>query len=160
ELFDPTNNVFLPTVSLDVPRTEHTATLLTNGDVILAGGVGADTLIERVSFTNGQSVVSPAGNLSVPRKGHLATLLPSGEILLAGGAEASAAFAEKFNPDTGLSIPVSASGHSVPAVAVARGKVFSHGWTVQPDFGAEIYDLESNTFTLVDSAPAPSSGEN
>jgi hypothetical protein len=160
DLFDPNNNVFIPTASLSVPRATHSATLLPNGDVILAGGAGISTLIERFHFANGLGTISKAGDLQIPRSGHVATLLPSGEILFAGGTDASNPFAERFNPETGISEVVASSGHAEPAVAVARETVLLHGWTIQPSFAAEMYDIESNSFAVPVAAPTPAAGEN
>jgi hypothetical protein len=160
DLFDPNNNVFVPTASLSVPRATHSATLLPNGDVILAGGAGILTLIERFHFANGLGTISKAGNLQVPRSGHVAALLPSGEILFAGGTDASNPFAERFNPETGTSVVVASGGHAEPAVAVARETVLLHGWTIQPSFAAEMYDIESNNFSVPVAPPTPAAGEN
>lgn len=143
-LFNPTNNVFTAVASLGVARASHTATLLPNGDVVFAGGARTNTLIERFRSANG--TVSTVGNLRVPRSGHVAALLPDGRILFAGGTDSSQAFAEVFDPDTGTSTNVAPAGHNVPAVAVTQGKVLAHGYTIQPDFGAELYDLQANSF--------------
>jgi uncharacterized repeat protein (TIGR01451 family) len=160
ELFDPTNNVFAPAASLAVARTSHSATLLPNGDVILAGGAGTQTLVERFSPAAGPGSVSPAGHLAVPRSGQVATLLPDGQILFAGGADAAQPFAEKFNPVTGVSVPVAPAGHALPAVAAAQGKVLLYGYTISPHFGAELYDIENNSFETVAAVPTPANGAN
>lgn len=153
DLFNPANNAFTPTASLGRARTSHTTTLLPNGDVILAGGAGANTSIERFRLTNGVVAVFAAGTLSIPRSGHVAALLPDGRILFAGGAGDSNPFAEIFNPDTGISVPVAPSGHGLATVAVAQGKVLMHDWTIQPGEAAEVYDIQSNNFVSV--APPP-----
>jgi hypothetical protein len=131
---------------MTVARASHTATLLPNGDVILAGGAGTDARIERFSLIGGVPTVSLAGNLAVARSGQLATVLSTGEILFAGGGDASSAFAEKYNPISGVSVAVSEGGHTLPAVVIARGKVLLYGWTIQPHYAAELYDIEANTF--------------
>jgi Bacterial TSP3 repeat len=160
DLFDPTNNVFIPAGNMTVARASHTATLLPNGDVILAGGAATDTSIERFRLVDGQPTVSPAGNLVVARSGQLATVLSTGEILFAGGADASSAFAEKYDPATGISVATSGSGHALPAVAIAGGKVLLYGWNIQPHFAAELYDIESNSFQTLASPPQYISGRN
>ena len=117
-------------------------------------------MVERFALRDGQATVTKAGNLVVGRTGHVATVLPNGEILFAGGTGASAPFAEKFDPGTGISVPAAASGHALPAVAVARGKILLYGWTIAPHFGAELYDIESNSFITLADPPSPIVGQN
>ncbi len=56
ELYDPATNTWTLTASPIFARASHTATLLLNGDVILAGGASTNTLIEKFRFTNGMSL--------------------------------------------------------------------------------------------------------
>lgn len=82
----------------------HTATLLPNCKVLVAGGVGG--LIPPVVARNFAELYDPAtgvwsitGNLNLARSSHTATLLPDGKVLAAAGAAAFTS-AELF--DTGL----------------------------------------------------------
>ena len=94
------------------PRFLHTATLLLDGRVLVAGGDSsylpgqtAESSAELYDPTNG--AFSPAGNMATPRDGHTATLLPNGKVLIAGGgpringAGYSLASAELYDPTTG-----------------------------------------------------------
>jgi len=63
-------------------RSAHTATLLADGRVLLAGG-DAEGSAEIYDPASGES--TPAGNLSTARSGHTATLLSDGRVLIAGG---------------------------------------------------------------------------
>ena len=97
-------------------RIEGTATLLTDGRVLVAGGIGADG-----SFLRSAELYDPAterwtvtGSLSAGRFGHTATLLPDGKVLIVGGTRALAgdpqhadvsSSAEVFDPIAGTWSP-------------------------------------------------------
>jgi phosphohistidine swiveling domain-containing protein len=70
------------TGSMTVARTGHTATLLANGQVLVAGG-SFDTSAELYDPSSG--IWTPTGSLTVARFAHTATLLPNGQVLVAGG---------------------------------------------------------------------------
>ena len=74
------------TGSLNTARVQHTATLLPNGKVLVAGGKIASGL-----FSESAEIYDPAsgtwtatGSLNNPRFSHSATLLPNGMVLVAG----------------------------------------------------------------------------
>lgn len=76
-----------PTGCLGQPRADHTATLLPDGRVLIAGG-----MVENGVFLDSMELYdprtgsfTPAGTMSTKRVGHSATLLTSGKVLLAGG---------------------------------------------------------------------------
>jgi hypothetical protein len=91
ELFDPASGQFNPTAGLVYPRLFHTATLLTNGTVLIVGGVPASDYALPPLPTNelfdptGTGSFGLTGNLNTPRNYHAATLLPSGNVLIVGG---------------------------------------------------------------------------
>jgi N-acetylneuraminic acid mutarotase len=73
-------------------RTFHTATLLPDGRVLLAGGYdnGDDPLdTARLFNPAGAGSWSAAGSLATARYWHTATLLPTGKVLVAGGSNQS-----------------------------------------------------------------------
>ena len=79
-------NAFVVGPPLNVPRLGATATLMPNGQVLIAGGQND------MGFLNTTEIYYPEGNfifpgplLSVPREGATATLLPMGGVLIAGG---------------------------------------------------------------------------
>ena len=102
EVFNPSTNVWsLTTGSLATARSRHTATLLTSGKVLVAGGSGivgndiyASPLRGAELFDPATNTWSPAGSSSKGRYSHTATLLANGKVLLAGGTVDAASFAE------------------------------------------------------------------
>jgi 6-phosphogluconolactonase (cycloisomerase 2 family) len=94
EIFDPATNTFTPTGSMTTPRFLHTATLLSNGQVLVTGGDGNTVLVSASAELYDVASVSflPTGNMATARERHTATLLPNGNVLVAGGANPSDGF--------------------------------------------------------------------
>jgi hypothetical protein len=142
---------FTATGSMLTARTEHTATLLPNGKVLIAGGLSQDLLQGLSSaelYDTSTGSFSPTGSMSVPRSLHTATLLPDGRVLIAGGFKGfvnqtydATATAELYDPDTGIFTP--AGQMSVPrsshtATLLNSGKVLIAGGVEGST--AELYD--------------------
>lgn len=91
ELFDPKRGVWTLTAHMSVARARQTATLLPDGEVLVAGG--ATTFHgETGSVTTSAELYDPktgawrpAAPMSKPRYVHGAALLPDGRVLVAGG---------------------------------------------------------------------------
>jgi N-acetylneuraminic acid mutarotase len=93
ELYNPTANGFQYTSgNMNVSRVNHAAVLLTNGQVLLAGGTNqcygpssciSDATTEVYDPTAG--TFSLTQGLAAARSGHTGTLMPDGSVLLAGG---------------------------------------------------------------------------
>ncbi|NWF74793.1 MAG: fibronectin type III domain-containing protein [Nitrospirae bacterium] len=93
------------TNNLNSARTSHTATLLPDGTVLVAGGSGGAGLLtsaELYNPTTGQWTAT--GDLTVARTSHTATLLPNGTVLVTGGSGNTGLLtsAELYNTTTGL----------------------------------------------------------
>src|SRR5262245_35992818 len=84
---------FAPTGQMTTPRVRHTATLLRDGRVLIAGGYNAvNQLVASAElYDPATGSFSATGNMSMPRAFHSATLLPDGRVLMAGGRGTSAA---------------------------------------------------------------------
>ena len=93
------------------PRSQHTATLLSNELVLVAGGIGDATGLPTSSAELFAPRVPPDGrfvttaSMSTARVGHTATVLANGLVLVTGGRDDSGALlssAELYDPATGL----------------------------------------------------------
>src|SRR5438477_12508515 len=75
---------WVTTGNLVTARYNHTATLLPNGKVLVAGRGGVNRS-ETELYDPATGRWSNTGSLSVSRESHTATLLPSGKVLVAAG---------------------------------------------------------------------------
>ena len=109
ELFNPATATWTLTGSLDTARQDHTATLLTNGLVLVAGGFNVHAgfygvLSSAELFNPATGTWTTISSMSTNRYGHTATLLNNGMVLVAGGynnTKGCLSSADLFNPATG-----------------------------------------------------------
>lgn len=148
-------------------RQIHTATLLADGSVLVAGGyaLGAgDTALALASaerYDPATGVFKPTGTMAKARGSHTGTLLPGGKVLIAGGGPSSwdggdptfLDAAELYDPQTGTfsaTGPMSTPRESHTATLLPDGRVLIVGGEDQDGHAvatAEIYDPKSGTFS-------------
>lgn len=143
--------------SMPVGRAGHTATLLSDGEVLLAGGMGCVLLYTPNSYCASADLYDPAsgrwsatGSMTEPRTGHTATLLSSGKVLVAGGFGCSStpycASAELYDPASGRWAPTGSlrtARYFHTATLLSDGDVLAAGGvfcSFRPCATAELYD--------------------
>jgi Kelch motif len=91
ELFDPATGTFSPTGSMTIARGVPSVTLLSSGQVLVAGGNitlpdgGPGTTNSAEIYDPVSGAFSPAALMIQARQQHTATLLPNGKVLITGG---------------------------------------------------------------------------
>jgi hypothetical protein len=151
---------FTPTGAMTTARSWHTATLLNNGQVLIAGGVtnsfSATASAELYDPTRG--TFSPTGNMTAPRAAHTAILLPDGRVLIAGGSSSLGenvpylTTTEVYDPSTGTFTATSdmLHGHECgQAHVLNNGRVLLSGGSsvhLVPVGDAQLYDPTAGFF--------------
>lgn len=157
---------------LPIARAEHTATLLTDGRVLAAGGTvgGSSGHASAVIYDPTTNVWTPTGNMNQGRLWHAATRLADGRVLVSGGARVSRGFyfslasAEIYDPTAGRwasTGSLSAPRHGHTATLLRDGRVLVLGGQDENALyigTVEIYDPATDTWTRVGTMPAPSRG--
>ncbi len=130
ELYSPKLQAFVSGGYLLEPRFSHTATLLRDGRVLVAGGMDkqGEALASAEIYDPGTRKSRPTGDLAVGRYGASAALLPDGRVLIIGGRDQNGLVdvPEVFDPNAGAFLqgpPI--RGVSDPAaVVVGRDGLF------------------------------------
>jgi len=175
ELYDPDTGTWTRTGSMAATRFGHTATLLSNGEVLVAGGAGfapgaticCDPLAAAELYDPATGTWTVTGTMTTPRVDQTAVLLPDGRALVLGGADAGAA--EVYDPGSGTwtrtgNMPTPRSDFS--ATLLPDGRILVVGGGNQKDAqglgvalpSADLYDPGSGSWTSTASLDIPRYG--
>jgi hypothetical protein len=167
EIYDPVAGTWTATGRMTSARIDHTATLLPNGTVLVAGGMGG-TVGDAGGIQASAEVYDPVngtwtatGRMTIPRDYHTATLLPNGTVLLVGGEGGyhtpGTTSAEIYEPASGTwtatgSMTTARYLHTATLLpngtVLVAGGFNQIGGTAAYFASAEIYDPAGGTWTV------------
>jgi hypothetical protein len=172
--------MFTATGNMTTARSFHTATLLSDGKVLIAGGTPgsnpaalcnklAGCMATAELYDPDSGTFAPTSDMTTSRSGHTATLLPDGRVLIAGGTSSQAFIpgnsAEIYDPSTGT---FAVTGNMIFGRVCQQANLLGNG-TVLIVGGsgatgqvpsAEIYDPATATFTATGAYASDTSGFN
>lgn len=137
ELYIPSARKFKSTGILATARVHHTATLLQNGKVLIAGGEDYSGYLSSVEIYNpdtGKFITT--GDLNTVRSNHTATLLKNGKVLIVGGISDALSVTTYINSE----------GEKVRSSTLGTRSIILNS--------AELYDPETGGFTATGSLAA------
>lgn len=154
EIYNPLTGTFtLLANGLNFARSQHTATLLGDGSVLIAGGMsqsGSPTVQAEI-YDPAEQTFTAVGSSNVARLAHTATLLPNGQVLIASGLDNSA---ELYNPAKQtftITGSLNTARQNATATLLANGQVLIAGGLQSGAIGigtAELYNPAAGTFAL------------
>ncbi len=159
ELFDPSSESWTATGGMTEARWGHTATLLPDGRVLVAGSYvnSSDPLASAEVYDPASGRWATTGSMNQGRGGHTATLLPDGRVLVVGGGAEDtlleggprSATAELYDPDTGQSATTGSMTEArkgFTATLLPDGRVLVAGGSGN-FMEAELYDASTEKWT-------------
>ena len=154
--------------SMNTARALHTATILPNGKVLVAGGSNGNSLNSTELYDPSLNTWIPLSSMNTARDSHTATLLLNGKVLVAGGIlnvsgsnPISLNSAELYDPSlntwtTVTSMSTARNSHTATIlpdgkVLVAGGLLYVSRYNSTSLNSAELYDPSLNTWTTITS---------
>jgi hypothetical protein len=173
-IYDPASGQFTQTDNaMSAPRAGHTATLLPDNTVLIAGGIGDNNVTHSSAeiYDLASRRFTPTSPMSQARRNHAANLLPGGRVLVAGGGDGigddsrTLASSELYDPGTRTFHPAGdmlQARESQAATLLPDGMVLMAGGLVPKDNQvlrtAELYDPATGDFSQTGSTEYPHSG--
>ena len=155
------NGGWIPTGGMALPRLLHTATLLDDGRVLVAGGFNFTSEV----YDPETKTWSATGDTISTHRGHTATRLRDGRVLIAGGGQCSftGITSELYVPELGKWKPAGQLNQlrfHHTAVLLPNGKVLVAGGGSSEYGGgvlasSELYDPATNTWSATGSMGSP-----
>jgi hypothetical protein len=147
-----------PTGSMVSPRSGHTATLLNDGKVLVAGGSNGGLSATAELYDPATGTWSATGSMRSPRGDHTATLLNTGKVLVVGGEGGNQGMsAELYDPATGTwsaTDSMRSLRFLASATLLPNGKVLVSGGD-STGRTAEVYDPATGTWSATGSMISP-----
>jgi hypothetical protein len=175
EIYDPGTGTWIPTASMLTEHFGHSATLLRDGTVLVAGGACCGATPEPVAtvelYDPGSGTWTATHSMGQPRVGLTATLLLDGNVLVTGGYDpgrGQLASAELYDPSPGTwtsTATMGTTGMGFSATLLLDGRVLAAGgYDFHADVSgygaplatAELYDPGSGTWTATVAMLRPS----
>ncbi len=171
EMYDATANSWRTLAPAASSRSQHTATLLPDGRVLVVGGIAVASDGAPAAPVATAEIYDPqtntwvsAGSLSLARSGHTATMLPDGKVLIVGGESlasagtaAPTASAELYDPATNSwsatgSLATGRQGHT--ATLLPDGRVLVVGGQTDLSRGGNLTFVSAGQAAMVPSSSA------